>query len=181
MLNKVQEGLKKAVHHMDVEFSKIQMGRANPLLVEDVMIEQYGSLTPLKNVATVSCMDAQTLQIKPWDKSVINDIAKAITNSGKGLNPQNMADSVMIKIPQVTEERRKEMTKIVKNISEDSKVAVRNIRWDIMKDIKNAENDKEISEDERKDIEEKVQKEVNEANKSIEEKTKKKNEEVMKV
>jgi ribosome recycling factor len=128
MLNKVQEGLKKAVHHMDVEFSKIQMGRANPLLVEDVMIEQYGSLTPLKNVATVSCMDAQTLQIKPWDKSVINDIAKAITNSGKGLNPQNMADSVMIKIPQVTEERRKEMTKIVKNISEDSKVAVRNIR-----------------------------------------------------
>jgi ribosome recycling factor len=181
MLNKVQEGLKKAVHHMDVEFSKIQMGRANPLLVEDVMIEQYGSLTPLKNVATVSCMDAQTLQIKPWDKSVINDIAKAITNSGKGLNPQNMVDSVMIKIPQVTEERRKEMTKIVKNISEDSKVAVRNIRWDIMKDIKNAENDKEISEDERKDIEEKVQKEVNEANKSIEEKTKKKNEEVMKV
>jgi ribosome recycling factor len=181
MLNKAQEGLKKAVHHMDVEFSKIQMGRANPLLVEDVMIEQYGSLTPLKNVATVSCMDAQTLQIKPWDKSVINDIAKAITNSGKGLNPQNMADSVMIKIPPVTEERRKEMTKIVKNISEDAKVAVRNIRGDVMKDIKNAENGKEISEDERKDIEEKVQKEVNEANKSIEEKTKKKNEEVMKV
>jgi ribosome recycling factor len=181
MLEKAKEGLKKAVHHMDVEFSKIQMGRANPLLVEDVMIEQYGSLTPLKNVATVSCLDAQTLSIKPWDKSVINDIAKAITNSGKGLNPQNMADSVIIKIPPVTEERRKEMTKIVKNISEDSKVTVRNVRGDVMKDIKNAENNKEISEDERKDLEEKVQKEVNEANKSIEEKTKKKNEEVMKV
>jgi len=181
MLEKAKEGLKKAVHHLDVEFSRIQMGRANPLLVEDVMVEQYGSLTPLKNVATVSCLDSQTLSIKPWDKSVINDIAKAITNSGKGLNPQNMADSVMIKIAPVTEERRKEMTKIVKNISEESKVAVRNVRGDVMKDIKVAENNKEISEDERKDLEEKVQKEVNEANKTIEERTKKKNEEVMKV
>lgn len=181
MLNKVKDGLKKAIHHMDFEFSKIQMGRANPLLVEDIMVEQYGALSPLKNVATVSCLDTQTLQIKPWDKSLINDIAKAITNSGKGLNPQNMADSVIIKIPPVTEERRKEMTKIVKNISEDSKVAVRNVRGDVMKDIKNSENNKEISEDERKDLEEKVQKEVNEANKIIEEKTKKKNEEVMKV
>ena len=92
-----------------------------------------------------------------------------------------MADSVMIKIPQVTEERRKEMTKIVKNLSEEAKVAVRNVRGDVMKDIKNAENNKEISEDERKDLEEKVQKEVNEINKLIEERTKKKNEEVMKV
>ena len=128
MLDKVKEGLRKTIHHLDLEFSKIQMGVANPKLVEDIMIEQYGSLSPLKNVATVSCMDSQTLSIKPWDKNVINDIAKAITNSGKGLNPQNMADSIMIKIPQVTEERRKEMTKIVKNLSEESKVAVRNIR-----------------------------------------------------
>lgn len=145
------------------------------------MVEQYGALSPLKNIATVSCMDAQTLSIKPWDKSVINDIAKAITNSGKGLNPQNMADSIIIKVPQVTEERRKEVTKIVKNLSEESKIAVRNIRGDIMKDIKNAENNKEISEDERKDLEEKIQKEVNDSNKIIEEKTKKKNEEIMKV
>lgn len=145
------------------------------------MVEQYGALSPLKNIATVSCMDTQTLSIKPWDKSVINDIAKAITNSGKGLNPQNMADSIIIKVPQVTEERRKEVTKIVKNLSEESKIAVRNIRGDIMKDIKNAENNKEISEDERKDLEEKIQKEVNDSNKIIEEKTKKKNEEIMKV
>jgi len=181
MLDKAKDGLKKAIHHMDVEFSRIQMGVANPMLVEDIMVEQYGALSPLKNVATVSVMDPQTLQIKPWDKSVINDIAKAISNSGKGFNPQNMADSVLIKIPQVTEERRKEMTKVVKNLSEDAKVAVRNVRWDVMKDIKNAENNKEISEDERKDLEEKVQKEVNDANKIIDEKTKKKNEEIMKV
>jgi len=181
MLEKTKEGLKKAIHHLDIEFSKIQMGVANPRLVEDIMVEQYGSMQALKNIASISCLDNQTLSIKPWDKTAIGAIAKAITESGKWLNPQNMADSVLIKIPQVTEERRREMTKIVKNLSEEAKIAVRNVRWDIMKDIKNAENNKEISEDERKDLEEKVQKEVNEANKTIDERTKKKNEEIMKI
>ena len=181
MLDKAKEGLKKALHHLDLEFSRIQMWVANPLLVEDIMVEQYGSLQPLKNMAAVAVMDPQTLSIKPWDKTVMNDIAKAITNSGKGLNPQTMADSILIKIPQVTEERRREMTKVVKTLSEDAKIGVRNVRWDIMKDIKRAEDNKEISEDERKDTEEAVQKEVSEANKTIEEKTKKKNEDIMKV
>ncbi len=181
MLDKAKEGLKKALHHLDVEFSKIQMWVANPLLVEDIMVEQYGSLQPLKNMAAVAVMDPQTLSIKPWDKTVMNDIAKAITNSGKGLNPQTMADSILIKIPQVTEDRRREMTKVVKTLSEEAKISVRNVRGDIMKDIKRAEDNKEISEDERKDTEEAVQKEVSESNKSIEEKTKKKNEDVMKV
>lgn len=181
MLDKAKEGLKKALHHLDLEFSRIQMWVANPLLVEDIMVEQYGSLQPLKNMAAVAVMDPQTLSIKPWDKTVMNDIAKAITNSGKGLNPQTMADSILIKIPQVTEERRREMTKVVKTLSEDAKIGVRNVRWDIMKDIKRAEDNKEISEDERKDTEEAVQKEVSEANKTIDEKTKKKNEDIMKV
>ncbi len=181
MLKTAIEWLKKTIHHLDLEFSKIQMWVANPLLVEDIMVEQYWSLQPLKNVANVAVMDPQTLSIKPWDKSGLNDIAKAITNSGKWLNPQSMADSILIKIPQVTEERRKEMTKVVKNLSEDAKISVRNVRGDIMKDIKKAEDNKDISEDERKDLEEKVQKEVNEANKSIEEKTKNKNDDVMKV
>lgn len=181
MLNKAKEGLKNALHHLDLEFSRIQMWVANPLLVEDIMVEQYGSFQPLKNVASVSVMDPQTLSIKPWDKTVINDIAKAITNSWKALNPQTMADSILIKIPQVTEDRRREMTKVVKNLSEEAKISVRNVRWDIMKDIKKAEDNKEISEDERKDIEESVQKEVADSNKLIEEKTKKKNEDIMKV
>ena len=181
MLNKLKEGLKKTISHLDLEFSRIQMWIANPLLVEDIMVEQYGSLQPLKNSATVSVMDPQTLQIKTWDKSVLGAIAKAITASGKGLNPQTMADSILIKIPQVTEERRKEMAKVVKNLSEEWKVWVRNVRADIMKEIKKAEDNKEISEDERKDLEEKVQKEVVESNKIIDEKTKKKNEAIMKV
>ncbi len=181
MLNKAKEGLKKALHHLDVEFSKIQMWVANPLLVEDIMIEQFGSLQPLKNMAAVAVMDPQTLSIKPWDKTVLKDVARAISNSGKGLNPQTMADSIIIKIPQVTEDRRREMTKVVKDLSEQAKISVRNVRGDIMKDIKRAEDNKDISEDEKKDTEEKVQKEVNDSNKSIEEKTKKKNEDVMKV
>lgn len=181
MLNKLKEGLKKTIAHLDLEFSRIQMWVANPLLVEDIMIDQYGSLQPLKNSATVSVMDSQTLEIKPWDKSIISAIAKSITASGKGLNPQTMAESILIKIPQVTEERRKEMTKVVKNLSEEAKIGVRNVRGDIMKDIKKAEDNKEISEDERKDLEASVQKEVTEANKSIDEKTKKKNEAIMKV
>ena len=181
MLNKLKEGLKKTIAHLDLEFSRIQMWVANPLLVEDIMIDQYGSLQPLKNSATVSVMDSQTLEIKPWDKSIIWAIAKSITASGKGLNPQTMAESILIKIPQVTEERRKEMTKVVKNLSEEAKIGVRNVRGDIMKDIKKAEDNKEISEDERKDLEASVQKEVTEANKSIDEKTKKKNEAIMKV
>jgi len=181
MLNKLKEGLKKTISHLDLEFSRIQMWVANPLLVEDVMIEQYGSLQPLKNSATVSVMDPQTLQIKPWDKSVIWAIAKAITASWKWLNPQTMADSVLIKIPQVTEERRREMTKVVKTLSEDAKIGIRNTRGDVMKDIKKAEDNKEISEDERKNLEADVQKEVTEANKIIDEKTKSKNEAIMKV
>lgn len=181
MLKKAIESMNKSLHHLDIEFSKIQMWRANPLLVEDIMVEQYWSLQSLKNMASVTIMDPQTLQIKPWDKTSINDIAKAITQSAQGLNPQSMADSILIKIPLVTEERRKEMTKVVKTLSEDAKISIRNIRWDSVKLFKKSEDDKKISEDEHKDLLETLQKEVNTINKIIDEKTKKKNEDVMKV
>ena len=181
MLTKVKEWIKKAENHLDLEFSKLQLGRANPKLVEDIMIEQYGSMQALKNVASVSCMDAQTLNIKPWDKTVIWAIAKAISDSGLGLNPQNMSDSIIIKIPALTEERRKELTKVAKKMAEEAKIWIRNSRWDSMKAIKKAEDNKEISEDERKDLEWDLQKIVDEANKSIDEKLKKKNEDIMKV
>jgi len=181
MLTKVKEWIKKAENHLDLEFSKLQLGRANPKLVEDIMIEQYGSMQALKNVASVSCMDAQTLNIKPWDKTVIWAIAKAISDSGLGLNPQNMSDSIIIKIPALTEERRKELTKVAKKMAEEAKIWIRNARWDSIKAIKKAEDDKEISEDERKNLEWDLQKIVDEANKSIDEKLKKKNEDIMKV
>ena len=181
MLSKAKEGIDKSIRHLDVEFSKLQLWRANPLLVEDIMVEQYGIPTPLKNMASVSCLDSQTLTIKPYDKNAIWAIAKAISDSWLWLNPQTMADSVMIKIPALTEERRIELTKVAKKISEEAKIWVRNARQDSLKFIKKAEDDKEISEDEAQILEKDLQKMVDEANKKIEEHLKKKNEDIMKI
>lgn len=181
MLDIAIEWLQKAVKHLDVEFSRIQMWMANPMIVEDIMVEQFGSLQPLKNVASVSTLDAQTLNIKPWDKGIITAIGKAIADSGKGLNPQTMADAILIQIPPLTQERRQEMVKVVKKLSEDAKVSVRNVRADCIKEIKKAEDNKEISEDQKKDYEDKLQKEVASSNASIDDKTKKKSEDIMKV
>jgi len=138
-------------------------------------------MQPLKNTASVSLLDHQTLSIKPWDKSMIHAIAKAITESGMGLNPQTMADSIMIKIPTPTEERRKEISKIAKRLSEDAKIAVRNARAESHKDIKKAEDEKTISEDIAKDTEENLQKLIDEANKKVDEMYKHKDADIMKV
>ncbi|MDD2907967.1 MAG: ribosome recycling factor [Candidatus Gracilibacteria bacterium] len=181
MLTKAKEGIDKAIKHLDLEYSKLQLGRANPAMVESVLIEQYGSLQPLQNIATVSNLDAQTLTIKPWDKNVIHAIAKAITESGLGLNPQTMADSIMIKMPLLTEERRKEVAKIAKNLAEDAKISVRNARQDSLKIIKKAEDDKEISEDIKKQAENDLQKLIDDANKKIEEHYKHKDADIMKI
>ena len=168
MLEKANEAVQKAIKHLEYEYSKLQLGRANPALVEDIMVDQYGSLQPLQNMASVSNLDSQTLSIKPWDKTVITAIAKAISDAGLGLNPQTMADSILIKVPALTEERRKEIGKVAKKLSEDAKIGVRNARGDEIKAIKKLLDEKEISEDEAKDREDDLQKVVDEANKSIE-------------
>ncbi len=181
MLTKAKEGIEKAIHHLDVEYSKLQLGRANPVMVESIMIDQYGSMQPLQNMAAVSNLDSQTLNIKPWDKTAMHAIAKAISDSWLGLNPQTMADSIMIKVPALTEERRKEISKIAKTMAEDAKVWVRNARADSMKTIKKAEDDKEISEDQRKDYETELQKIIDEANKKVDDHYKSKDTDIMKV
>lgn len=181
MLEKAKEWIEKAIRHLDIEFSKLQLGRANPVLVEDIRVEQYGSLQALKNVASVSNLDSQTLSIKPWDRSIIGAIGKAITDSGLGLNPQSMADSIIIKVPSLTEERRVELTKVAKKMAEEARVWVRNARADSHKAIQQAEDDKKISEDQAKDFENDLQKMIDEANKKIDEHLKKKTEDIMKV
>lgn len=181
MLTKAKEGIEKTIHHLDVEYSKLQLGRANPVMVESIMVEQYGSMQPLQNIAAVSNLDAQTLSIKPWDKTLIHAIAKAISDSGLWLNPQTMADSILIKVPPLTEERRKEISKVAKNMAEDAKVWIRNVRAESMKAIKKAENDKEISEDERKKYETDLQKLIDDANKKVEEHYKAKSADIMKI
>jgi len=181
MLQKAKEWIDKAIKHLDLEYSKLQLGRANPKLIESVMVDQYGSLQPLQNMASVSNMDAQTLSIKPWDKTVMHAIAKAISDSGLGLNPQTMADSIMIKIPPMTEDRRRDISKIAKSLAEDAKISVRNARWESQKVIKKAEDDKEISEDQAKDSMNDLQKLIDDANKKVDEHYKAKDADIMKV
>jgi len=181
MLEKLHTWIDKATHHLEQEFTKLQTWRANPSVVEDIRIESYGSQQPIKNIASVNVLDSQTLSIQPWDRSQLHAIAKAITESGMGLNPQTMADCVMIKIPPLTEERRKDLAKIAKRLSEDAKVSVRTARQDSLKEIKTAKDNKEITEDDVKNYDIKMQKLMDDANKKIEEMTKKKEEDVMKV
>lgn len=181
MLQQAKQSIDKALHHLENEFGKLQMGRANPSLIEDIMIEQYGSMQPIKNSASIGILDPQTLTISPWDKDLVGIITKAIIAANIGLNPQSGAESILIKIPQMTEERRKDMTKIVKKYGEEAKVSIRNIRGDFHKQISKQKTEKEISEDEAKDMETDLQKLVDAANKRIEEATKHKEADVMKV
>lgn len=181
MLDKAKTWVHKAIVHLETEFSKLQVGRANPALVEDILVESYGSMQAIKNVASVWVMDSQTISIKPWDKGVIWAIWKAISNSGLGLNPQSMADSILIKIPALTEERRKELTKVAKKFLEEAKISIRNVRQDIHKEIKRNEDDKEISEDQSKDLQGDLQKIVDEWNKQADELLKIKDTDIMKI
>lgn len=181
MLEKLQQGIEKSIKHLEWEFAKLQLGRANPAMIESILVEQYWNFQPLQNLSSISNLDAQTLSIKPWDKTVIHAIAKAITESHLGLNPQVMADSVLIKVPPLTEERRKEVVKIVKTLADDAKVAIRVARQENVKIIKKAEDEKEISENQKRDYENELQKIVDDGNKKIEEKYKQKETEIMKI
>ena len=181
MLEKALNWIEKALKHLESEFSKLQAGRASPAMIEDIRIDVYWNLTPIKNAASVNIIDNQTLSIQPWDRGQLHSIAKAISDAWIGLNPQTMADSVMIKVPQVTEEKRKELWKIAKKFSEEAKVSVRNSRQESLKDIKVAKDAKEITEDDEKNYGNKLQKITDDANKKIDELTKKKEEDLMKV
>ncbi|PID87589.1 ribosome recycling factor [Candidatus Gracilibacteria bacterium] len=181
MLSKANSGVQKTLTHLESEFAKLQVGRANPALVEDILVESYGSMQAIKNIASVGVLDSQTLTIKPWDKNVIGAIGKAITAADLGLNPQNMADSIIIKIPALTEERRLELSKVAKKFLEEAKISIRNVRQEIHKDIKRKEDGKEISEDEAKDIQDDLQKIIDEANKKAEELYKSKEVDIMKL
>ncbi|MBW7954246.1 ribosome recycling factor [Candidatus Gracilibacteria bacterium] len=181
MLDKVKNGITKALNHLELEFSKLQAGRASPAMIEDIKIDSYGSLTPIKNTASINILDSQTLSIVPWDRSQIHSIAKAITDAGIGLNPQTMADSVMIKIPPVTQEKRIELCKIAKKMTEDAKVSIRNSRQETLKDIKQAKDEKNITEDDEKNFNNQLQKEIDDAGKKIDELLKKKENDLMKI
>jgi len=176
-----EERMKKAVEAISRELSTIRTGRATTALLEGIKVDYYGTMTPLNQIASISIPDPRLLVIQPWEKKMITEIAKAIQRSDLGLNPLTDANVVRLPIPPLTEERRKELVKIVKRIAEEGKIAVRNIRRDANEKFKQAEKDKEISEDESRKAQENVQELTDKFIEQIDELFNKKEKEVMEI
>ncbi len=152
-----EEGMKKAVDSFKRDLQKIRTGRANTAMLDGIKVDYYGTPTPVNQVASVQVVDARLITVKPWEKTMIPVIDKAIRASDLGLNPVADADQVRLPIPPLTQERRKDLAKSVGKQTEEARVAVRAARRDAMDMIKDAEKDKQITEDERKGGEKKVQ------------------------
>jgi len=173
----VTEKLDKTIENLEKKFTTVRAGRANPSSLDGVMVEYYGNMTPLKQLATISVPEARQLLIKPFDKGALANIEKAILASNLGYTPGNDGETIRIVIPELTEERRRELAKQVKAISEEAKVSVRNVRHEGMEDLKKCE----LPEDEEKGLEKDIQDLVNEYNKKIDALLKEKEEELLTV
>ena len=149
--------MERTLEHLDEEFGAVRAGRANAKVLDRITVEYYGSETALNAVANISSPDARTLVIQPWDGSLLKEIQKAILASDLGINPQNDGKIIRLVFPQLTEERRKELTKQVKKYAEDAKVAMRNIRRDGMDYVKKLKKNNEITEDDQKKAEKDLQ------------------------
>ena len=171
----------KALDHLLDEFGAVRAGRANAKVLDRITVEYYGSETPLNGVATISSPDARTLVISPWDTKLLKDIQKAIQVSDLGINPQNDGRVIRLVFPQLTEERRKELTKQVKKYAEEAKVAMRNIRRDGMDYVKKLKKNSEITEDDQKKAEDAIQKLTDANIKDIDKITADKEKEIMEV
>ncbi len=160
--NKMKKSIAALKHH----YSTVRSGKANVQMLDDIKVDYYGTPTPLKQVSSISTPEAQLIVVQPWEKTLIGEIIKAIQKSNLGLNPQADPQVVRIPVPPLSEERRKDLVKVVKKMAEENKIAVRNIRREGIEQLKKEEKDHKISEDELKDGEEKMQ---NLTNKFIEE------------
>lgn len=150
--------LTKSLDFLKVELAKIRTNRANPSLIEDMLIDAYDTKMTVKELASIAVLDAQNLVVSPWDKNLLKELAKAIAESGSGLNPTVENDHLRIPLPALTEERRKEFVRMAASKTEDCKTAMRNIRHDAMKDIEKAFTGKDIGEDEKFTQKEEVEK-----------------------
>ncbi len=180
-MDELQTQLQKAIAHLKTEFTALQTGRANVSLVDEIEVESYGSKMPLKQVANISCPDAKSIKIEPWDKNLVKEVERALQEADLGINPQNMGESIFLPIPPMTEERRKDMVKLVHKLSETAKISIRNARHDAMKMVKIQQEEGDISEDEQKNLETDIQKEVDIFNKEVDSLAKNKEQEVLTV
>ena len=177
ILMEAEMKMESSIENMEKRFLNIRAGRANPAILDGVMVDYYGTPTPLKQLATISIPEARQLAIKPFDRSTIGDIEKAIFEANIGLTPNNNGEVIFLVIPALTEDRRKELVKQVKQIAEEGKIALRNIRQDANNDIKKLE----IPEDDVKAGIDDVQELINKYNKIVDEKFKEKEKDLMSV
>lgn len=158
ILQDAEDRMKKSIEHLKIDLASLRAGRANPAMLDKVMVDYYGEPTPINQLANITVPEARLIVVQPWDKTSIAEIEKAILKSDLGVNPNNDGNVIRIAIPQLTEERRKEIVKVVKKKGEDAKVAIRNIRREGNDMIKSSEKDKLISEDESKKAMDDIQK-----------------------
>src|SRR4051812_45221936 len=156
ILNNAKTSMEKAISHLELELQKVRAGKANPMMLESVLVDYYGSKVPISNTASVNTQDARTLVIQPWEKSMLTPIEKAIQMANLGLNPQNDGIIIRILIPPLTEERRRDLTKSARSLGEDAKVGIRTARKEAMEQIKKLQKEG-LPEDAAKDGEAKVQ------------------------
>lgn len=185
MSDKVQEVLEekisKSIANLKEELNAVRAGRANPALLDRVEVEYYGTPTPLKQLANVSCPDPRTIMVTPFDPKAIKDVERGIAAANVGINPANDGKVIRLVIPQVTEERRKELTKEIKHLGEETKVAVRNLRRTANEEIKKEEKAGELTEDDMKEDLDDIQKIVEQAGKDIDEIIEEKEKELLEV
>ena len=158
MLTQYEEKMTKTVENLEGEYATIRAGRANPNILNKIKVEYYGVPTPMQQLANITVPEARTLMIAPWEPSLVKAIEKAILNSDLGLTPNNDGKNIILNFPELTEERRKEIVKDIKKTGENAKVAIRNVRRDANDAIKKMEKAGDISEDELKTNEDKIQK-----------------------
>ena len=173
--------MNKSLEALRIELSKIRSGKATTALLDGIKVEYYGSMTPINQVANVTVLDAHTLSITPWDKSVVPVVDKAILEANIGFNPVSDGTNLKIPVPPLNEERRKELVKLVKKFGEETKIAVRNVRRDANEHLKREEKNKKISEDQLKEAEDKIQKLTDEHVQQVDELLKHKEKEIMEV
>jgi len=158
IIKDAESRMQKSIESLKGELAKVRTGRAHPSLLEHIIVDYYGNDTPLNQVANIGVEDARTLTVTPWEKPMVQAVEKAIMKSDLGLNPNTAGSVIRIPMPQLTEERRRDLVKVVKHEGENAKVAIRNIRRDANSDFKMLEKEKEISEDEERKGQEDIQK-----------------------
>ncbi len=173
--------MQKSIDSLKGELAKIRTGRAHPSLLEHIMVDYYGNDTPISQVASIGVEDARTLTITPWERSMVQAIEKAIMKSDLGLNPNSAGAVIRVPMPQLTEERRRDLVKVVRQEGENGKIAIRNIRRDANSDFKSLEKEKEISEDEERKAQDNIQKLTDKYVKEVDALVAAKEEDLMKV